>query len=70
MIQVTGLTKYFGPQKLFDNLTWQVDRFKRTALVGHNGAGKSTLLRIVAGELDADSGAVIIPKTMTVGYLF
>ena len=69
MIQVTGLTKYFGPQKLFDNLTWQVDRFKRTALVGHNGAGKSTLLRIVAGELDADSGAVIIPKTMTVGYL-
>ncbi len=69
MIQVTGLTKYFGPQKLFDNLTWQVDRFKRTALVGHNGAGKSTLLRIIAGELDADSGSVIIPKTMTVGYL-
>ena len=69
MIQVTGLTKYFGPQKLFENLTWQVDRFKRTALVGHNGAGKSTILRIIAGELDADSGSVIIPKTMSVGYL-
>ena len=69
MIQVTGLTKYFGSQKLFDNLTWQIDRFRRTALVGHNGAGKSTILRIIAGELDADSGGVIIPKSMTVGYL-
>ena len=69
MIQVTWLTKYFAPQKLFENLTWQVDRFKRTALVGHNGAGKSTILRIIAGELDADSGSVIIPKTMSVGYL-
>lgn len=69
MIQVTGLTKYFGPQKLFEDLTWQVDRFRRTALVGHNGAGKSTLLRIIAGDLDADGGSVIVPKDVSVGYL-
>ena len=69
MIQVSGLTKYFGPQKLFDDLTWQIDRFQRTALVGHNGAGKSTILRIIAGVLDPDGGTVIIPKTTTVGYL-
>jgi ATP-binding cassette subfamily F protein 3 len=69
MIQVSGLTKYFGAQNLFDDLTWQIDRFQRTALVGHNGAGKSTLLRIIAGELDPDGGKVIIPKSMTIGYL-
>lgn len=69
MIQVSGLTKYFGPQKLFEDITWQIDRFQRTALVGHNGAGKSTILRIIAGQLEADAGSVIIPKTMTVGYL-
>ncbi len=69
MIQISGLTKYFGPQKLFEDITWQIDRFARTALVGHNGAGKSTMLRIIAGELDADGGSVIIPKTMRVGYL-
>ena len=69
MIQISGLTKYFGPQKLFEDITWQIDRFARTALVGHNGAGKSTMLRIIAGELEADGGSVIIPKTMTVGYL-
>lgn len=69
MIQVSGLTKYFGAQNLFDDLTWQIDRFQRTALVGHNGAGKSTLLRIIAGELEPDGGKVIIPKSMTIGYL-
>lgn len=69
MIQISGLTKYFGPQKLFENITWQIDRFRRTALVGHNGAGKSTMLKIIAGVLDADGGSVILPKTMSVGYL-
>ena len=69
MIQISGLTKYFGPQKLFEDLTWQIDRFQRTALVGHNGAGKSTILRIIAGELEPDAGSVIIPRDVTVGYL-
>ena len=69
MIQISGLTKYFGPQKLFEDITWQIDRFQRTALVGHNGAGKSTILKIIAGHLDPDGGSVIIPKTVSVGYL-
>lgn len=69
MIQISGLTKYFGPQKLFDDITWQIDRFQRTALVGHNGAGKSTILKIIAGQLDPDGGSVIIPKATTIGYL-
>lgn len=69
MIQISGLTKYFGAQKLFEDLTWQIDRFQRSALVGHNGAGKSTLLRIIAGKLEPDAGLVIIPKTTSIGYL-
>ena len=69
MIQISGLTKYFGSQKLFDGITWQIDRFRRTALVGHNGAGKSTILRIIAGKLEADGGEVMIPKNLSVGYL-
>ena len=69
MLQISNLTKYFGAQKLFEDITWQLDRFKRTALVGHNGAGKSTLLKILAGLLDADGGSVIIPKNISIGYL-
>lgn len=69
MIQIVSLSKYFGPQCLFDDITWQLDRFRRTALVGHNGAGKSTMLRIIAGEIDADGGQVVIPKGVRIGYL-
>ena len=69
MLQISNLTKYFGAQKLFEDITWQLDRFKRTALVGHNGAGKSTLLKIIAGNLDADGGSVILPKNISIGYL-
>ena len=69
MIQISALSKYFGSQKLFDDITWQIDRYKRTALVGHNGAGKSTLLKILAKKLDPDGGDVFIPKNVSVGYL-
>ncbi len=69
MLQLSDVSKAFGPQSLFANVTWQIDRFPRVALVGANGTGKSTLLRILAGEMEADSGRVLIPKEVSVGYL-
>ena len=69
MLTVSNLSKSFGPQELFNDLTWQIDRFRRTALVGPNGAGKSTLLKIIAGEMEPDGGAVLMPKSTRLGYL-
>lgn len=69
MIQVVNLTKHFGSQELFSDLTWQIDRYRCTALVGPNGAGKSTLLKIIAGQLPPDGGQVNIPKQTSLGYL-
>ncbi len=43
---------------LFDDVSFRVGEGVRTALVGANGAGKTTLLRIIAGDLDAQSGSV------------
>jgi ATP-binding cassette subfamily F protein uup len=48
----------FGHLPLLDHVSLQIDRRERVALIGRNGSGKSTLLKIVAGELQADSGAV------------
>jgi ATP-binding cassette, subfamily F, member 3 len=69
VIQLSGLTKRFGDRVLLDDVTWTVSDGDRVGLCGPNGAGKTTLLRMLAGLDEADSGAVIKPARLTVGYL-
>jgi len=69
MIQLTGLTKRFGDRVLLDNVTWQVDDGDRVGLAGPNGAGKTTLLKMLAGLEEVDSGSIVRPAGLTVGYL-
>ncbi|GKV66144.1 MULTISPECIES: ABC-F family ATP-binding cassette domain-containing protein [unclassified Sporosarcina] len=69
ILQVNGLTKSFSGTDLLENVRLEVQHRDRVALVGRNGAGKSTLLKIIAGELNADEGDIIIPKGVQVGYL-
>ena len=69
MIQLSDLTKSFGDRVLFDHVTWQITDRERVGLCGPNGAGKTTLLRMMAGMDEPDSGAVLRPATLTVGYL-
>ena len=69
MIQLSELTKSFGDRVLFDHVTWQITDRERVGLCGPNGAGKTTLLKMMAGMDEPDSGAVLKPSAMTVGYL-
>ena len=69
MIQLSNLTKAFGDRTLFDNVTWQISPRERVGLCGPNGAGKTTLLRMMAGIDEPDSGAILKPSALTVGYL-
>jgi ATP-binding cassette subfamily F protein 3 len=69
MIQLSDLTKSFGDRVLFDHVTWQITDRERVGLCGPNGAGKTTLLRMMAGMDEPDSGAVLKPAALTVGYL-
>src|SRR6202040_3779456 len=69
MIQLSDLTKTFGDRVLFDHVTWQITDRERVGLCGPNGAGKTTLLRMMAGLDEPDSGAVLKPSALTVGYL-
>jgi ATP-binding cassette subfamily F protein 3 len=69
MIQLQELTKSFGDRVLFDHVTWQITDRERVGLCGPNGAGKTTLLRMMAGLDEPDSGAVLKPSGLTVGYL-
>ncbi len=69
MIQLEDISKSFGGQVVFCDLTWHITRGQRIGLVGPNGAGKTTLCRILTGEMDADAGQVRRAKAATIGYL-
>ena len=69
MIQLSELTKAFGDRTLIDRVTWQIGDGDRVGLCGPNGAGKTTLLKMLAGLDDPDSGLIVKPATLTIGYL-
>lgn len=69
MIRVTQLTKFFGPQLLFDDITFQIHPGEKIGLVGRNGHGKTTLLRILEGSVLPDEGEVSIPEEHIIGTL-
>ena len=69
MIQLSDLTKSFGDRVLFDHVTWQIGDGERVGLCGPNGAGKTTLLKILGGLEESDSGAVVKPVGLSIGYL-
>src|SRR4051812_34189632 len=61
-IQVIGVTKSYGSKRLFQDVTVSFTERRRYGLTGPNGAGKSTFLKILAGDLEPDSGSVARPK--------
>ena len=69
MIQLDDVSKGFGGQLVFRDVSWRIADRERIGLVGPNGAGKTTLCRILAGLDEPDTGQVSRPRTTTVGYL-
>lgn len=69
VLQVNQITKSFNGEDILTNVKLEVQDRDRVALVGRNGAGKSTLLKIIAGEMSYDSGEIIMPKNIRLGYL-
>jgi len=68
-IGISSLTKVYGTNKIFENVTFDVKTKDRIGLIGRNGTGKSTLLKIIAGYEDYQNGQVFMKKNLTVGYL-
>ncbi|MCU1477302.1 MAG: transporter [Subtercola sp.] len=62
LCRVESLSKSFGAKTLFTDLTFEIRRGNRIAVLGANGSGKSTLLSVLAGEERPDEGFVDWPK--------
>jgi len=69
VIQLSDLTKSFGDRVLLDHVTWQIGDGDRVGLCGPNGAGKTTMLKMLAGIDEPDSGGIVKPAVLTIGYL-
>ncbi|WP_322820123.1 ABC-F family ATP-binding cassette domain-containing protein [Chloroflexus sp.] len=69
LLNAHNLSKYFGAELIFHDVSFQISRGEKVAIVGLNGAGKSTLLRIIAGHETPDSGSVHLARGTRVAYL-
>lgn len=69
LITATGLSKSFGAEDIFHDLSFSVAKGARFALVGPNGIGKTTLLRILIGVEEPSAGKVTRAKSLRLGYL-
>jgi len=69
MLTVNELSKSFGDQTLFEDVSIQFNQGSRYGIVGANGSGKSTLLRILAGQEESSGGQITMPKRARMGIL-
>jgi ABC transport system ATP-binding/permease protein len=69
VINAQGITKSFGAEALFQEISFTVSEGDRIGLIGPNGSGKSTLLRILAGLLTPDSGEFSVRKGLSFSFV-
>lgn len=69
VIAISNLSKSFGPQALFEDVTLQLNAGSRYGLVGANGSGKTTFLKILSGTEPASGGEVTFAKHARIGIL-
>jgi len=69
LINAQGISKAFGSNPLFEEISFTVSEGDRIGLIGPNGSGKSTLLRILAGEVEPDGGKVAVRKRLRLTYV-
>ena len=68
-LDVQNLTKSFGAQVLFRNISFSVGEGQKVGLIAKNGTGKSTLLEILAGKEGYDDGQIIYRNDIRIGFL-
>ncbi len=68
LLQTSKLTKLYSGTPILENVQFEVKKGERIAVVGRNGAGKSTLLKMIADEIDFDSGEIHKPQSVVLGY--
>jgi phospholipid/cholesterol/gamma-HCH transport system ATP-binding protein len=69
LLELRGITKSFGSNRVLDQLDLTMYRGEALAIIGPSGTGKSTILRIVAGLLQADAGEIYVAGKKRIGLI-
>jgi ATP-binding cassette subfamily F protein uup len=69
ILSLESVSKNYGLKPLFENVSLGLDSEDRIGVVGVNGSGKTTLLRLIARQLEPDSGRIVFATGVSVGYL-
>jgi ATP-binding cassette subfamily F protein 3 len=68
LLTLDNLSKYYNNKKVFDNISFSIEKNDKIAVVGPNGAGKSTLTKIILGLTEITSGKMIKSELTNIGY--
>lgn len=68
VLLVEHLSKAFGKNQLFRDITIDIKRGERVALIGKNGAGKTTILKIINKYIPKDEGRIVLGSRVKIGY--
>jgi ATP-binding cassette subfamily F protein 3 len=69
-IQISNVTLILGAKRIFENLSWEIQRGQKIGLIGPNGAGKSSLFKLITGEYSPEPGGTVTRlRGVTLGYL-
>lgn len=69
MLNIHNLSISFQGEYLFEEITFKLNAGDRVGLIGKNGAGKSTMLKILAKDLEPDTGQIATDKNLKIGFL-
>jgi ABC transport system ATP-binding/permease protein len=68
-LQADGISRRIGDNLLFDNISFNINKDDKVALIAVNGAGKSSMLDVLAGKENPDDGALSIKRDLRISYL-
>lgn len=68
VLEVSHIAKSYGENRLFSDISFEIKRGERVALIGNNGTGKTTILKMINGLVSGDGGSITLGTNVHVGY--
>lgn len=68
VLEASHLAKAYGDNQLFTDISFEIKRGERVALIGNNGTGKTTILKMINGLVEGDAGSITLGTNVHIGY--